>query len=59
MFKLLKISNCVMAKRESIVAALLAGECSQEIVEGLKVSIKTFYNVKRHLEDRKGLVHKS
>ena len=48
-----------MAKRESIVAALLAGECSQEIVEGLKVSIKTFYNVKRHLEDRKGLVHKS
>ena len=59
MFKLLKISNCVMAKRESIVAALLAGECSQEIVEGLKVSINTFYNVKKHLEDGEGLVHKS
>ena len=59
MFKLLKISNCDMAKRESIVAALLASECNQEIVEELKVSIKTSYNVKKHLEDGEGLVHKS
>ena len=59
MFKLLKIQNCDMAKRESIVTTLLAEECNEEIVEGLKVSIKTFYNVKKHLEDGEGLVHKS
>ena len=59
MFKLLKIQNCDMAKRESIVTTLLAEECNEEIVEELKVSIKTFYNVKKHLEDGEGLVHKS
>ena len=59
MFKLLKIQNCDMAKRESIVAPLLAGECNQEIVEELKVSIKTSYYVKKYLEDGDGLVHKS
>ena len=59
MFKLIKIQNCDMAKRESTVAALLADECNQEIVEELKVSTKTFYKVKKHLEDGEGLVHKS
>ena len=59
MFKLLKIQNCDMAESESIVALLLAGECNQEIVEELKVSIKTFYNVKKHLEYGECFVHKS
>ena len=59
MFKLLKIQNCDMAKRESLVAPLPAGEYNQEIVEELKVSIKTFYNVKKHLEDGEGLVQQS
>ena len=41
------------------MAALLADECIQETVDELMVSTKTFYKVKKHLEDGEGLVHKS
>ena len=41
------------------MAALLADECNQEIVEELKVSTKNFYEVEKHLEDGGGLVYKS
>ena len=46
MFKFIKIYNCTMEKREAIV-------------EQLKVSAKTVYNVKKRFEDGKGLGHQS
>ena len=48
-----------MEKRESTVAALLAGKSNQEIMEELKVSRKTNYTLKNRLEDGEGLAHKS
>ena len=48
-----------MEKRESAVAALLAGKSIKEIMEELKVSRKTNYTLKNRLEDGEGLAHKS
>ena len=59
MFKFIKIYNCTMEKREAIVAALLAGKTNKEVVEQLKVSAKTVYNVKKRFEAGKGLGHQS
>ena len=46
MFKFIKIYNCTMEKREAIM-------------EQLKVSAKTVYNVKKRFEEGKGLGHQS
>ena len=59
MFKFIKIYKCTMEKREAIVAALLAGKTNKEVVEQLKVSAKTVYNVKKRFEAGKGLGHQS
>ena len=48
-----------MEKRESAVAALLAGKSIKEIMEELKVSRKTNYTLKNRLEDGEVLALKS
>ena len=59
MSNFIKIYDFNMEKREAIVAALLAGKSNKEVVEELKVSAKTVYNVKKCFEEGKGLGHQS